>query len=103
VSWDQRFFDPVILPDVRKLITLRDAAPYITKLPKVTNNAEGWQAAMKALLLRARRANDVRPDRHKTRAALRLASLPDPRFNRGMPPPRRSPWQKCAPLAFAVS
>ena len=25
VSWDQRFFDPIILPNGRKLFTLRDA------------------------------------------------------------------------------
>jgi hypothetical protein len=29
VSWDQQFFDPIILPTGRKLITLRDAAKYI--------------------------------------------------------------------------
>jgi hypothetical protein len=35
VPWDQRLFDPIELPGGRKLITLRDAARYITKLPKV--------------------------------------------------------------------
>jgi hypothetical protein len=34
VSCDQRFFDPIILPGGKPLITLRDAALYITKLPK---------------------------------------------------------------------
>jgi hypothetical protein len=33
------------------LVTLRDAAQYITKLPKAEHNAEEWQAAMQALLL----------------------------------------------------
>ena len=28
------FEDPIILPDGRKLLTLKDAADYITKLPK---------------------------------------------------------------------
>jgi hypothetical protein len=51
VSWDQRFFDPMILPNGRKLVTLRDAALYITKLPKAEHDAEEWQAAMEALLL----------------------------------------------------
>ena len=51
MSWDQRFFDPIELPDDRKLITLRDAAFYITKLPKVEQDAEEWQDAMQALLL----------------------------------------------------
>jgi hypothetical protein len=33
------------------LVTLRDAAQYITKLAKAEHNAEEWQAAMQALLL----------------------------------------------------
>jgi hypothetical protein len=51
VSWDQRFFDPIILPNGRKLVTLRDAAQYVTKLPKAEHDAEEWQAAMQALML----------------------------------------------------
>jgi hypothetical protein len=33
-AWRVRFYDPIILPDGRKLLTLRDAAEYITALPK---------------------------------------------------------------------
>jgi hypothetical protein len=33
------------------LVTLRDAAQYITKLAKAEHDAEEWQAAMQALLL----------------------------------------------------
>jgi hypothetical protein len=51
VSWDQPFFDPIELPGGRKLVTLRDAAKYITKLPKAEHDADEWQAAMQALLL----------------------------------------------------
>jgi hypothetical protein len=51
VAWDQVFFDPIRLSDGRNLITLRDAALYITKLPKAEHDAEEWQAAMAALLL----------------------------------------------------
>jgi hypothetical protein len=51
VSWDQRFYDPIELPSGRKLITLRDAALYITKLPKAEHDAVEWLAAMEALLL----------------------------------------------------
>jgi hypothetical protein len=51
VSWDQRFFDPITLPGWRKLLTLRDAAEYITQLPKAEHDAKEWQAAMEALLL----------------------------------------------------
>ena len=51
MSWDQRFSDPIELPSGRKLVTLRDAALYITKLPKAEHDAEEWQTAMEALLL----------------------------------------------------
>jgi hypothetical protein len=72
VSEDQRFFDPILLPGGRKLVTLRDAALYITKLPKTEHDAEEWQAAMEALLLvaehdgptmfaRRRPADEARP------------------------------------------
>ena len=51
MSWDQQVFDPIELPNGRKLVTLRDAALYITKLPKAEHDAEEWQAAMQALML----------------------------------------------------
>jgi hypothetical protein len=51
MSWDQRFFDPIILPERKPLVTLRDAALFITKLPKAEHDAEEWQAAMEALIL----------------------------------------------------
>jgi len=51
VAWDQEFFDPIVLPSGKKLITLRDAAEYITELPKAEHDAEEWQAAMQALML----------------------------------------------------
>ena len=51
MSWDQRFFDPIIVPGRKPLVTLRDAAEYITKLPHAEHDAEEWQAAMQALLL----------------------------------------------------
>lgn len=31
MAWDQAFSAPIILPDGRKLLTLRDAAEFITK------------------------------------------------------------------------
>ena len=52
MSWDQEFFDPIILPGRKQpLRALRDAAQYITKLPKAEHDADEWQAAMEALLL----------------------------------------------------
>ena len=50
MSWDRRFADPIELPG-KNLITLRDAALYITELCKAEHDADEWQAAMQALLL----------------------------------------------------
>ena len=50
-SWDRPFAEPIELPGGKKVITLRDAAHYITKLPKAEHDADEWQAAMQALLL----------------------------------------------------
>jgi hypothetical protein len=51
MSWKRRFDEPIPLPKGKPLVTLRDAANYITKLPKAEHEAEEWQAAMQALLL----------------------------------------------------
>ena len=50
-GWDRPFDEPIPLPRGRPLATLRDAARYITKLPKAEYDADKWQAAMEALLL----------------------------------------------------
>ena len=51
MSRNRTFFDPIILPDGRQLVMLRDAAQYITKFPKTEHDAPEYQAAMQALLL----------------------------------------------------
>jgi hypothetical protein len=51
VFWKRRFDDPIVLPDGRKIVTLRDAGAYITKLPKAEHTATEWQSAMEALIL----------------------------------------------------
>jgi hypothetical protein len=44
VPWDQHFFDPIELPKGKKLVTLRAAALYITKLPRAEHDAdECWR------------------------------------------------------------
>jgi hypothetical protein len=50
-SWSTPFEDPIMLPNGRKLLTLRDAANYITELPKAEQQDEKWQAAIEALIL----------------------------------------------------
>ena len=50
-GWSRKFDEPIALPDGRKLVTLRDAASYITALPKKEADAPEWQAAIEALML----------------------------------------------------
>ena len=51
MGWDTEFSEPILLPKGKKLTTGRDAAIFITKLPKAEHDAEEWQAAMQALML----------------------------------------------------
>jgi hypothetical protein len=51
VSWSRKFEEPIPLPDGRMLVTLRDAATYITALPKMEAVLPEWQAAIEALML----------------------------------------------------
>ena len=51
IAWSNPFEDPIPLPGGRKLLTLRDAASYITKLPKSEHDAPERQAAPEALIL----------------------------------------------------
>jgi hypothetical protein len=44
--WPRKFEDPVSLPSGKKLVTLRDAADYITNLPKNESDLPEWQAAI---------------------------------------------------------
>ena len=54
-GWRREFEEPIVVPGDRVLHTLRDAATYITKLPKAEHSAPEWQAAMEALILVADR------------------------------------------------
>ena len=51
MSWSSAFDDPIPLPRGRQLVTLKDAANYIQKLPKAEQHLAEWQAAVDALLL----------------------------------------------------
>ena len=55
MAWFKRFVDPIVLPDGRELLTLRDAAEYITALPKAEHDAADWRVAMETLILVAER------------------------------------------------
>lgn len=54
VLWSTELDDPIILPDGRQPLTLKDAATYITKLPKKESLAQDWQVAIEALMLSSR-------------------------------------------------
>src|SRR6266700_8321596 len=50
-GWKRPFDDPIPLPRGRQLVTLKDAANFIQKLPKAEQDLEEWQAAVEVLLL----------------------------------------------------
>ena len=50
VGWARPFDDPILLPGGRELLTLRDAADYIMKLPKVEQQLDEWQTVIECLI-----------------------------------------------------
>jgi hypothetical protein len=54
LPWSAPFEDPIVLSDGRKLLTLKDAADYITTLPKKESALPEWQTAIEALMLCSR-------------------------------------------------
>ncbi len=50
-DWSRAFDEPISVPRGRQLVTLKDAANYIQKLPKAEQLLEEWQSAVEALLL----------------------------------------------------
>ncbi len=81
--WSKRFSDPIMLPDGRKLLTLRDAAEYITALPKAEHDAADWQIAMEVLLLVAER------DGPETLARIAVMKALNQHVAKATPAPRR--------------
>jgi hypothetical protein len=82
----RKFDEPIALADRRRLVTLHDAANYITALPDEESSAAEWQAAIiggPTMFVRIgrssevrrcssasgdhRRSDDVRPHRHHAR------------------------------------
>ena len=54
-GWQREFEDPIELPDGRTLVTLRDAATYITGLSKKEAAEPEWQTAIETLMRAAER------------------------------------------------
>jgi hypothetical protein len=44
-GWQRKFEEPIPLPSGKALVTLRDAADYITSLPKKEFDLPEWQTA----------------------------------------------------------
>ena len=88
VPWSTRFHAPIEMPKGKPLLTLKDAADYIMKLPKKVHDAPHWQLAMEQLIDTAEGRNFVM---HARIAVLRALnhSLPDPKTE-----PRRKVLKK---------
>ena len=52
-GWSRTFEDPIVLPDGRELVTLKNAADYIMKLPKAEQKHEKWLVAIEVLIMAA--------------------------------------------------
>jgi hypothetical protein len=63
LPWSTAFEDPIVLPDGRQLLTLKDAADYVTKLPKEQSDLAQWQIAIEALMLCSRGGDRRAPSR----------------------------------------
>jgi hypothetical protein len=50
MSWDIHFPNPIFTSQGKALVTLRDAATYITKLPKAEHDTPAWQTAIQVLM-----------------------------------------------------
>jgi hypothetical protein len=50
MPWSAPFDDPIPLPNGRHLLTLKDAADYVTKLPKAEQDLAHWQIAIACLI-----------------------------------------------------
>jgi hypothetical protein len=51
MSWSREFEQPIPLPDGRTLVSLHDAATYITGVSKKEAALPEWQAAIEALMV----------------------------------------------------
>jgi hypothetical protein len=85
MSWDQRFFDPIVVPGRKQpLVTLRDAAQYIIKLPKAERELPQWETAIELLMLVGEHGGDPMVARIAMMQALQRESTaaPAPRRKR---------------------
>jgi hypothetical protein len=84
VPWSARFHDPIQPPKGKSLVTLKDAADYIMRLPKKVHDAPHWQLAMEQLIDAAEGRNFIT---HARIAVLKA-------LNHGEPEPKTEPRRK---------
>jgi hypothetical protein len=53
MPWSSPFDEPIKPPKGRPIVTLKDAAAYILKLPKPAQQTPEWQAAGEAVIMAA--------------------------------------------------
>jgi hypothetical protein len=109
-----------LLTNGRKLFTLRDAATYITSLPKADQQAAPWQIATEMLLLvaehggdtmmpriammkrciamsrRRHRSHGARPRRNRDQVICKVAEMTAPNQARASPRSRGICHQRCS-------
>jgi hypothetical protein len=85
-GWSRRFDDPISVPRGRRLVTLKDVADHILKLPKPEQNEERWQTAVRELMIAAERNGIMMLAQIAMRRAL----------NHAEPPPAPAPRRKRA-------
>lgn len=89
LAWFKRFASPIPLPDGSALLTLQDAAEYVSGLPKAEQDAVEWQIALAALVAAAERGGYVPVAWTAVNRALNQGKPPSPE-----PPSPESPRPK---------
>jgi hypothetical protein len=90
VSWDRPFDQPVPLPNGAPARTLRDAANYIKKLPKLERDRQEWRLAIHMLI-------DAAEDRGpmmfaRTGILHAIERVAEPRFGSGQQQAKGISW-----------
>jgi hypothetical protein len=86
MSWSRPFDDPIKPPKGKTIVTLKDAAAYILKLPKSKQQSPEWQTAGEAVIMAA---EDRGPLMHAYAGMMRA-------LNHGKPNPASSRQRKPA-------
>jgi hypothetical protein len=74
--WSQKFDEPIVLPDGRELVTLRDAGNYMASMPAAVHSRAEWVVATEALLLVAERGGPTMLARIAVQRALNHRKSP---------------------------